>query len=156
MLLPLSRNSEYSREEQKREWKRREESSQLPWCPEQEWRRLLEFAKRMVSRSFLCLMCVVLSWRIGRVNSIAQLPSLLSYFSSCLSFFLSCKLFHLSHFLAEKDFLTSNLQRKSKRKRKAPAVHDNPKVGGGTKSVKVFYTIYNLSYMRVCRLLAHQ
>ena len=62
-------------------------------CPEQEWRRLLEAAKRAVCRSFPCLVCVVLGWQIGRVNSIAQLPSLLSYFPSCLSFFLSCKLY---------------------------------------------------------------
>ena len=32
-----------------------------------------------------------LSWQIGRVNSIAQLPSHLSYFLSCLSFFLGHK-----------------------------------------------------------------
>ena len=49
---------------------------------------MLEAAKKTVSRSFLCLMCVVLSWQIGRVNSIAQLLSLLFDFSSCLFFFL--------------------------------------------------------------------
>ena len=59
------------------------------WCPGQEWRRLLEAAKRTVSRSFLCLVCVVLGWQIGRVSAFVQLPSLLSDFSSCLSFFLS-------------------------------------------------------------------
>ena len=48
----------------------------------------MEGAKRTASRSFLCLAFVVLSWRIGQVNSIVQLPSHLSYFSSCLSFLL--------------------------------------------------------------------
>ena len=56
-------------------------------CLGQEWRRLFEAAKRTVSRSFLCLVCVVLGWRIGRVSAFAQHPSLL--FTSrpvCLSF----------------------------------------------------------------------
>ena len=35
---------------------------------------MLEAVERTVSRSFLCLWFVVLSWRIGRVNSIGQLP----------------------------------------------------------------------------------
>ena len=42
----------------------------------------------MASRSFLYLAFVILTWRIGRVSSITQLPSRLSYFSSCLSFLL--------------------------------------------------------------------
>ena len=62
-------------------------------CPGQEWCRLLEAAKRMASRSFLCLAFVVLIWQIGRVNSITHLSSHLSYFSSCLSFLLNERYF---------------------------------------------------------------
>ena len=71
-------------------------------CLGKERRRLLEAAKRTVSRSFLCLEFIVFSWQIGPVNSIVQLPSQLGIArrrldsaSATLSFFLLFPVFLL-------------------------------------------------------------